>query len=529
MDRSRGMICGLTNEYPDFEGECELFVEDFKVTQKKVEKEREQNVKKTIEVENLQTPVLGHLSMNQLALLVGICTLLFLIQGKILLATIYNDNPGFDFSYMISIIIAGIPFLFLGLAINNLKHGIIAAFVYSIINYAIYKLGLVESGFNSLVIILWFMNAAGVLAFIVSRSFRDKNKIILFGLLGAAIFTGFQLIYSGFLDFDRVVDFLFNRQKHDETRFSFNFLDFEFEKSEFQSRSFHFKSMFLGVFKMIPIVLILVALYNQLKMNRKWNDFVIDLGKKINPIVFLFFVIGSYILLVLFATAIIDSTMKYFSSGSAMSMEIGNNFFIGMIKILFYTSTSIFAFWYYTIWFRKKTMEFFTSYNLPISYIYFFSMLPVVGLVIWIFLAINLMSSNQSEEKENEPIKVLDHKSIFTVYFSVVAVFFVIRMMNSRHPEYFVDSMVDLLLFAVFFAVFYLKKLGVYASFALRIILVFVSLYYMLVSSYLAAQFAVSQFTLWALLFGGAFHFLIHPLIHLKHYKVYRLIQNDLE
>lgn len=528
LDRTRGMICTLTNDYPDFDGDCELFVEDVKVAQKRAENQRDFKVKGEIDVEVLQTPVLGDLRIPQLALLVGICAVLFFTQIKIILSETDTEILGMSVYYFVSLVPTSMYFLFFGFAIQNFKFGLIAALAYSIVNYSINYSGLMQSGYISLAIILLFLSVAGALSLIVSKSLVDIKRIVLFGLIGAAIFTGFQLISSGFLDFDRIVDFLFNREEYDEKRLSLNFLDYEIEKSEFSRHVVYYKSIFLGVFKMIPVIFLLIALHNQFKMNRKWDDFTIDLGPKLHPIFFLFFVIGGYLVLILFATGSIDSTMNFFSGERVISMNIGDNFFIGLVKMFFYTATSLFAFWYYIIWFRKKTLAFFISNNLPISHLYFLSMLPVIGLFVWIFLTIKLMSSNQTEEALVKSVKVLNNKTLFAVYLTLVVLVFVLRMFNSRHPEYFVIYLFDLILFAIFFLVFYFKRLGVYASFAMRIILVYL-MFYDILANPSGAPFSLSQITLWSLLFGGAFYFLIHPLIHLQYYKVYRLKQEDVE
>lgn len=489
MDRNRGVVCGLTQDEPNFDDHCVDFQEDEKVV--RIEKERFDNKKEYPTISYFNTSEYRSVSFYKFGWFVGAMFLLFLLN--VFMVNHFRDIPNAPlmlfyashFSWAAKVI--GI--LFLAKSISSIKHGVLASLFFVGYHFFLANSDIISSLIQGNLYLAPILSLfeIGCVLFLVSFKKLKPIPQLWFIMLSAVIYVGLGMlsqatgVLAKWFDKDIYSDHYFNSIVHS-----------------------------LGLMlRQIASMLLIVVVYFQLANNRKWNDFTLDLNIKNQAHFFLKVVILKLTYLFLMA-GIINWILSNFKGIAFSESAIDQN--AALFSTFGFVLFSLISLWYIIVYLRKIVLEFFLYEGQSISWMYFLSCIPVLGSLVLMSMQF-VKNSNTTEPQIDESKLLVDNRSITLTLGLALLVYL-----------FFAMSSPPALILVVFGVIFYLVLLmfnfGVYFVFVSRI-LVFIFLV-SIVADAIDLRIAEAGFrrlmTLY--LIGMIYPFFLHPLFHLKHYQI---------
>ncbi len=484
MDFSRGLLCGLTNEFADFEDSCSSFKEDststLKHTSDQVYFEEGQAKTNTVFGKYLLFFVLG---------IIGLSLIFPVIVEKITDNITVNRYYSFFEFYTLSIL----AWLFIGLTTKNLKPSIIASAVYAI------SLVLVDYFTSSYYTFIIFSEIIPIAISSICFSwlvFSDKKNTVRFVLVAIVIYLSMEPIHAPQLRF-------FSK----EYRYLFRGI-IDFEELIYSTASF------LSYFVRFTLPFILLSLLYIELTKQKVVKFSINKVSLLNTFSnknMALFVLVFYTSILLLAFLLMESILNLLMFTSSSALENGFDYTAGMYLSL--KNISSFCFLVFLSWyFRKITVAYYLESNRPILWNYFFAMAPVINIFIWTF---NLLNFKPTTTYNRHSIAtLLNTKSVslaaLIIFFTLAKLFF--PLFNSRFDSW------DIILLIIDFILilFYLSnKYGLYVLFGLETLLV-ISLIFFQNSGYDIPQNVISL----SIFFSMMRLILVYPVFHGEEFKV---------
>ncbi len=506
MDRERGMICGLTKEYPDFEGTCDLYEED--------EKLKKKDYKPGLPQDKIEAHLLEDASLRKmpksfwwvvgLVLCVGFLVEFFVVDSR--KSNLSEATMKFLSFWHIGFF--GLTFFALAWMISSFKKAVITGIAAMSMSFIIFYLFAASFENKSILrFLVSFVEVAALLFLISYDRFNAIKKTLIFSVLGAFLYKGlssFFYLYYVLQDYERLL-----------------FRDLEF--SENRLLLYHVVDS-LVYFILIGVALVLLRfLFKQIYNGRYWGDFKIDIQAKVEDKgVFVLKLVSGYLILIL----LIMGVQGYAASVLSYHVKPGINGDFAYEKYLYpiwFSTLQLIAILYALFsclfYYRNLVLGYFVQHGLPVSYMYFFSWFPVLGLVVWLII----LTSDAYQDKlseSNRSYKLEKNQSFKWVYLFVVVFYILYKLLTLKKRELeFLDVMASF--GAILLLVLYVfNRYGIYVAETLRLVLVFVLLEvidwnfeYILERSNL--MLFLAPFVL-----AFSYRMLFHPAFHIKDYKI---------
>ncbi|WP_158526888.1 hypothetical protein [Putridiphycobacter roseus] len=439
MNFNRGLLCGLTDEFADFDNRCENFEED----------KASVMTHTTNQVFFEDEPASAQIISGKLA---GLLILLIIVISFVIPSILEQSTESFKihdaYHYFRFYALTFSTWLFIGLALKKLNFAMIAGGVHLVLFTAL----IYSSPSNYLLReIAPILCSSACFSLLV---FTDKKNAIKFTLIAIFIFLSLgPLSYTQLSIISREYRHVF--------------------KSIFDIRDmFHQTISILAQISLYTIPFILLTLtYTKLV---KSNTTKFSLNKisllhvmsNKNMALFVFIFYTSILLLSFILLESIINTLQLLGGASYINGNISN----GFILFIVFKNILSFVFLLFLGWFyRNITLAFYLANNKAISWNYFFSMLPIINIILWI---VNLSIFERSATyNRNNIAELLKSKSM-----TLVIIIIFITLLKCFIP--LLDSRVDMwTVFAqiIDFAlvVFYLNnKYGLYVVLGLETLLI---------------------------------------------------------
>ena len=354
MNFSRGLLCGLTDEFADFEGSCESFEKDGPTitthTTDQVFFEEEDTSTKPIHGKDLGIFILA------------IILLSFILP--LLLEKITSSIPVLDgYHYFRFYSLAFLSWFFIGKVTLQLKNAIIAGLVHLVVFGLLEFLPLPNFILREITPIIISSTCFSLLVF------TDKKKVVKFVLTAIIIFLSISPLYFPQLE-------LLTRQFRAIFR---NHADREF----FGQMIFVLSNISLYTLPFILLSLTYAELSKANPSRFKLNNISLYQTLTNKSMALFVFIFYSSILLISFLLLENIKNLLGFATGSISFVDWET----GISYVLFLSIKNILSFglliclsWY----FRKITLSYYLANNQPISWGYFFAMMPIINIIIWI-------------------------------------------------------------------------------------------------------------------------------------------------
>jgi hypothetical protein len=162
----------------------------------------------------------------------------------------------------------------------------------------------------------------------------------------------------------------------------------------------------------------------------------------------------------------ITNHVLYFSRSSSIDSNIQRYFlFIGIITVLSNVCTTLLLGWYL----RKFMIEYIITYNNHSKFLYWFSLLPVVG--IFAFIIAHFDNSKQAKHSEKlasmAQFAASSTASVTTIFFILLSFRLLFRMISGGEPYFIISLVISVLLFVWMMN----DRVGFYVNMTLNLLL----------------------------------------------------------
>jgi len=377
MDFQRGLLCGLTNEFANFERSCDTFEEDVKA---KVEIEKND---KKVGLKIFKTTEPSQTYWHKLGwLLLAIILISFInihLDRRDFIDHIIGDTDWTETSnltfYLGHLLLPITFWVFIGWELNVLKNAVIACGIQIVLEAILHH---TEPEISYFIHALPFLSGMIYFSFysFVSQKLRLQfigiGLIIHFGLLAIHHFVSFmnQDVLSGML---RAVNL---RGLSRDIRHVFMY-GVELEDST------HYRSIMQFLYTPFIIILkflLLSFLYRFLKQGKQWKLNVIHLQNKISSGQMALFLFTFYVSIFILSIGVFMSMynyIDYYTHFESTGFE-GQLYFV--VRLLSGIVVLLFVSWLY----RKILLEYYLGHHRPIASNFFFGQVPLIGIIFWI-------------------------------------------------------------------------------------------------------------------------------------------------
>jgi len=470
MDFTRGLLCGLTNEFADFDGDCKDFIKDRNSSLKHITNQAYVSKKENDLNPDITRPFFYFI--------------LFVITLEVIavLATKFNFNIYYQYTcgYTTKFLIC----LYVCHFLNEMKNGAISGLLF------IASIGLL-SYFPS--VNHWTF---GVLAFAIPLAYfayqtlENRKQQILFLLAGIVFQKGLLLIYDlPFRNLRKISRAL--GQIYREFDQTFNFI--------------------AGILLVIIITglsaLLLIYVHKWVSTDYKWQLNKLSMqnvlpNRKMGLFVIIYY---SAILLLSYSFITTIGPISYYINSSEFELFPLISYFIALLcSFLFF----LFLIWQY----RKVTLEYYLANNRQLAWNYLLAQVPVLNIFVWLH-NLSIFKPRNSNDRNSIAGILNNEKFGIKMLFVLVSAIRVLFVITSRDVQA-VDVIVS---FAdVFIVLFYISnKLGLYFIIGLELLLLF----YVFTVSTLDPRIAESLIS-FSLFFNIARMIILYPLFHGREFTV---------
>ena len=503
MDFSRGLLCGLTEEFADFEDNCEQFVADEDL--KKNHEEKLNNI--LIQTNNphfFYWEKLGWFSLWSIIVFIisyfiSVHDFHIYLESELKIYTTSNYSLFFQ-----KALFPVILWFFIGWEVKKVKNGLASGIVYSLTFLSINQ-------FFPELLNIYVYTIPTLLAGIVFVSFNctKLHKKWLFPLAAVCLHIG--LISFSFIDV---------REINDTINFLLSVLDFERESTEFLSltierengaNTLSLNHLIFNCFKNTTIFMFSTFVLKTLKHRFKLNLRTISTLALLNPRLLPLIIFFLYSLIIIFSTSIVYVIYHI----NERLIGLSNRRILIDLKTSFIVLGCVILIWAIAIHlYRKITLEYYLKTNSSVSWMYYFSCVPVINIVFWI-VALLALKLNKNVSKQQQLNWLNSSNNSFTIfYFILLSLYYSLKFILGNSSGLLKFELIisfTIILFYIF------HKSGIHYLIMTKLIVICL-LIYASVIDYNRMQIYESALY-WSFL-QIALLYLYYPIFHLKEFKI---------
>ncbi len=505
MDMKKGLLCGLTQEYADFDTSCEQYEQEH-IVLKSGSKEVGQVIETTSKIPDNHWKRTAWFALA-MVLISSLHAILFI--------QITVDNPGgslsdaiqqFSLFTLVEMLVPSIIWVFIGWETNQLKHGTIA-------------LGI---NLTTLIIRHYFESRSFFimeLPFLFSAIYfgiatlSNVKKRVAFSLISVLLAIGISGI-MGFNTFGSDETFqAFSRLLFDDYDLSGGFITYELPKdiSYFPVRLDRF---IVNIFIYVLLFMLLSKLHEILRKNQNWEPNTLQLGRRISSLKMALYVFIFYSGIGLLAIGLLGIWNSYLLLKENTSwIEYYGTGYDFQLYYLFWFLCTLGSLYVLVLVYRKLLLEYYLDHHKPITWNFYFGQAPVIGIFVWIYNLLtfgSLIKSNRAQVSELVQPKA--GVAGFVLFMSFLGL-----LLTMFAGQFEMQALIVGVISFVLILVYIFSSIGVYIFIAIYLLLFTSSVFYQLFGIGIDIPHGVITFSFFYTL---AKLMILYPAFHITRFKI---------
>lgn len=503
MDFNRGLLCGLTNEFADFEESCPDFLEDNSALPNE-----------SISVANAQITIADSAHKpnkywNYLGYFFLAAIGISMIDAGLYIWEIIADEIS-DYWYISG---QGIFYFslwtFIGWETGHLKNGLIAGGIFFIFIFLIKIIPTPDLFIIYYIPILLSSLYYGYFSLRNTRQiwvFALACLLLVFGTYNTGNFNGAGLTEN----IDSVMRNVFGIN----TDFGIGFITWYSDAGEYGT-TYSFDFFFIDIFRNALLFLGITYVFNVLQNKQNFRFNLVELGRRTSQGRMTLYVLALYVGVSCLALGIMGRVVVFFTwvwkNDYGITYTLDD--YISWLMTLLMGILILVAF---TALYRKILLEYYLERNQPISWNFYFGQIPIIGFFVWIYnLTSFTIPANLTREKLSHTTRKDNSlKTFLMLLYGVYVVVILGISMNiggRMHPA----PLAILLIGFMIYGLYLFNEIGVYIVLGIQFLAFLIIL---------AALFAGLEFPMelipstlfWSMMLA----FLVYPAFHLKTFKI---------
>ncbi len=505
MDLQKGLLCGLTNEFADFDDECPTFDKDMQEAEVRIKKVAGLEVEQVDETAKPYWKKLGQLVLALLS--VGFLQALFIYFSAV-------NNWGINtILYLLFETLETLPlWFFIGWELNKIKDGLIAGAIVIVVSYI--KFDFIE--INS--VILGLIPQAAGLLYLGYSTFTDKKQLFKFAGIGALIVLAYNAMFSfSFESALSVINDSVGGRPLKRFLWDFNFLSFLINTNSggFTYISFHW--LLNSIFYQAISFAFITLLFKRMLSKQKWSFYLVELNRRVSNGQMTLYVFIFYVSTFMLSFGLFEKVLTYtMLAGRGRNWSGKSLTAFNHLEQLIVIAGSLIILVFLVGLYRKILIEYYLDRYKAISWNFYFGQIPLIGIFVWMY---NVATFKLPKGFNSEKIKLsaLQDKGL-PLLLILLTVLYMVGIWGVSRFDFGV-----FILFLISFILYYYylyHESGIYAYTVVQLALLVVLVLIQLFGGDIPGG-VLSYSFFWSL----ASIFLVYPAFHLQAFKI-KILKN---